>query len=583
MENAIKALGKEKAQYFNMHVGPGANVLTYPVANGAMINAVAFISDAEDWTDQKNMVKPAVRADMERVFEKWNPSLRRLASFFPENIDKWGLFDHWDYPAPFYTRGRICLVGDAAHASSPHHGAGVAMGIEDALCITSLWGEITASLKKDGATPMQAIHAAFQSYDSVRRARSQWFVNSSRRVCDIFQQDEWADPAKWVKAETGWEEVRDRSFKIWHFNPGQMVEDVVKSYVKQLSLITTKAGIIATKGIAGANGPAETNDTNKMNGTAGLKGPETANGIAEPFGINGTSPAATQSHTNSTDAKPAAKAPVKTYDNTEPNGIKQSNGIMKPSGKVVANEITSLAETEKTNGATEIHAAEEDQTLRTSGSDNLGHLPKGNDVHKASQVSETNGTTKVDHTNLLSNTGSINGVAETNGAGTTQHVPDAVQTNGHGKPTEAAIPTIDITPWRTPGASQEEKDAVVKQVHDACSTYGFFNLIGHGVPAEAQKAAWAASKRFFDLPLEEKMKVSVDKSLGKSFRGYEPSLIQTHREGLLPDTKEVSESLSRSLVEELLIFYVIVLHHRTRDSCRPPRRRHFLHRAKLVA
>lgn len=104
---------------------------------------------------------------------------------------------------------------------------------------------------------------------------------------------------------------------------------------------------------------------------------------------------------------------------------------------------------------------------------------------------------------------------------------------------KGTIPTIDISPWMSPSASQEEKNDLVKQVHDACSTYGFFNLVGHGVPVEAQKNAWAASKLFFDLPLEEKMKVSVDKSMGKSFRGYEPSLIQTHQEGLLPDTKEV--------------------------------------------
>ena len=104
-----------------------------------------------------------------------------------------------------------------------------------------------------------------------------------------------------------------------------------------------------------------------------------------------------------------------------------------------------------------------------------------------------------------------------------------------------AIPTIDIGPWLSQTATQEAKDNVVRQVRDACSTYGFFNLVGHGVPTQAMKQAWEASKTFFKLPLEDKMKVSVDKSLGKSFRGYEPSLIQTHQDGLLPDTKEVSD------------------------------------------
>ncbi|MCJ1473379.1 hypothetical protein MMC13_002030 [Lambiella insularis] len=100
------------------------------------------------------------------------------------------------------------------------------------------------------------------------------------------------------------------------------------------------------------------------------------------------------------------------------------------------------------------------------------------------------------------------------------------------------IPTIDISPFTSPNASQQAKDDVVKEVHDACSTYGFFNLVGHGVPAEAQERTRRSAKLFFDLPLEEKMEVSVDKSMGKSFRGYESSKIQTHQVGLLPDTKE---------------------------------------------
>ena len=88
-------------------------------------------------------------------------------------------------------------------------------------------------------------------------------------------------------------------------------------------------------------------------------------------------------------------------------------------------------------------------------------------------------------------------------------------------------------------ASQQDLNRIVEDVHDACSTYGFFNLVGHGVPVETQKRVWEASKLFFDLPLKEKMEVSVDKSMGNAFRGYEPSLIQTYQDGLLPDTKEV--------------------------------------------
>ncbi|EED18007.1 1-aminocyclopropane-1-carboxylate oxidase, putative [Talaromyces stipitatus ATCC 10500] len=103
---------------------------------------------------------------------------------------------------------------------------------------------------------------------------------------------------------------------------------------------------------------------------------------------------------------------------------------------------------------------------------------------------------------------------------------------------DEVIPTVDISAWLSSTASPESKNKVVEEVRSACNKYGFFNLVGHGIPAEAREKIFGCTKKFFDLPLEEKMKISVDKSLGKSFRGYEPSLIQTHQDGLLPDTKE---------------------------------------------
>ncbi|KAI8183532.1 FAD-dependent monooxygenase azaH [Colletotrichum sp. SAR 10_86] len=49
----------------------------------------------------------------------------------------WGLFDLGDHPVPTFSRGRICLIGDAAHASTPHQGAGAGLCIEDAATLAS--------------------------------------------------------------------------------------------------------------------------------------------------------------------------------------------------------------------------------------------------------------------------------------------------------------------------------------------------------------------------------------------------------------------------------------------------------------
>ncbi|KAF2966407.1 hypothetical protein GQX73_g7185 [Xylaria multiplex] len=103
-------------------------------------------------------------------------------------------------------------------------------------------------------------------------------------------------------------------------------------------------------------------------------------------------------------------------------------------------------------------------------------------------------------------------------------------------PTET-IPTVDISPFVT-NAPAKALLEVVKAMKHACTTYGFFYLVGHGVSLGEQNSALDCAKLFFTLSEEEKMSVWLKKSLGKSHRGYEPPGIQTHQKGLLPDTKE---------------------------------------------
>ncbi|KAK1977256.1 citrinin biosynthesis oxygenase CtnA [Colletotrichum cereale] len=100
------------------------------------------------------------------------------------------------------------------------------------------------------------------------------------------------------------------------------------------------------------------------------------------------------------------------------------------------------------------------------------------------------------------------------------------------------IPTVDISAWLSDDASASAKQKVVDDMSNACSTYGFFYLVGHGITPEMQAKALEADRLFFSLPKEKRMEVWIGKSLGKSFRGYEPAGMQTHHKGLLPDTKE---------------------------------------------
>jgi len=52
----------------------------------------------------------------------------------------------------------------------------------------------------------------------------------------------------------------------------------------------------------------------------------------------------------------------------------------------------------------------------------------------------------------------------------------------------------------------------------ACVTSGFFYLVNHAMDPQLLEEVFAQSKKFFALPLEEKMKVIHD----KNHRGYTP-------------------------------------------------------------
>jgi len=88
---------------------------------------------------------------------------------------------------------------------------------------------------------------------------------------------------------------------------------------------------------------------------------------------------------------------------------------------------------------------------------------------------------------------------------------------------ESRIPVIDVGPMfaGAPGALER----VGAEVRDACDTIGFFYIANHGIPETLIEDAFAQSKRFHALPLEEKRKLELD----QYNVGYLPMNASTHR------------------------------------------------------
>lgn len=82
--------------------------------------------------------------------------------------------------------------------------------------------------------------------------------------------------------------------------------------------------------------------------------------------------------------------------------------------------------------------------------------------------------------------------------------------------------------------NSSEANAVVEEIRVACSTSGFFQIIGYGIPKVLQVEIVKVVKSFFALPQDAKLKLT-----GIYGRGYEIMGSQVLEAGKKPDLKEV--------------------------------------------
>lgn len=92
----------------------------------------------------------------------------------------------------------------------------------------------------------------------------------------------------------------------------------------------------------------------------------------------------------------------------------------------------------------------------------------------------------------------------------------------------ATVPLIDIRAlalWQDqpslPSPPSQEAVDVARQVYEACSDWGVFVCIGHGISEELQQQLVELSRKFFRLPAEKKLALHVQRG-GPAWRGYMP-------------------------------------------------------------
>ncbi|KAL6229575.1 hypothetical protein BDW75DRAFT_249558 [Aspergillus navahoensis] len=232
LEGVVAALGEDRGHSHCLAVGPGAYTVTYPIANSPLTNMILFCKQRGPWANCNKLLETCRRSTAQEAVKDWKPELRRLVDLLPENPNKWAIFDMSEHPAPSYVSasGRVCIAGDAAHASTPFLASGAAMGVEDAAVLTTVLDAAlkqhqsrttTATTTTTAVDQRKAIQAAFRVYSETRMERSQRVVTDSRVVGEVCM---WQDPETGRDPDKCFQAIWERYTRIWDFDVEDMVE-----------------------------------------------------------------------------------------------------------------------------------------------------------------------------------------------------------------------------------------------------------------------------------------------------------------------------------------------------------------------
>lgn len=206
-------------------MGQDGHFLTFPVNKGATMNVVAFKTNSDEWPSSTKLTLPSEKKHVYEDFKDFGATVHKIIDLLDDNLDCWAIFDTGDHPMPYYNKGNVVVLGDAGHATSPHHGAGAGMCIEDSAVLAELLMDPT--LAGSGSA---GFAAAFKAYSDQRLERTQWLVQSSRRSGDLYEWRAEGVGRDFKKIE---DECRERDETIWN---GQVTD-----YIKEARELLAKA------------------------------------------------------------------------------------------------------------------------------------------------------------------------------------------------------------------------------------------------------------------------------------------------------------------------------------------------------
>lgn len=165
---------------------PESEVVTFPLSRGDEVFVFATVAQ-DSWSDE-SWTMPGSVDEFRELYLDYHSDARWLIDSC-DSVLKTALYER--DPLPFWSAGRVTLLGDACHPMLPFMAQGAGMAIEDAVvlgrCLSGQHSEVSVAL---------------QRYESVRKDRTARIQLASRS--NAWLKDR-ADDADWVYGYNVWE------------------------------------------------------------------------------------------------------------------------------------------------------------------------------------------------------------------------------------------------------------------------------------------------------------------------------------------------------------------------------------------
>ena len=151
-----------------MWSGDGFHIVHYPLRDHTLFNVVTVFKTLDMAPTDSDSPHP----DLARVYRDSHPTMKKLWAMM--DLSRRGWVSHDRDPIRHWSRGRVTLLGDAAHPTLQSLAQGACMAIEDAVCLAELLSDTSGN----------QVEASFRQYVNARYLRTARVQYESRYLWD---------------------------------------------------------------------------------------------------------------------------------------------------------------------------------------------------------------------------------------------------------------------------------------------------------------------------------------------------------------------------------------------------------------